>query len=94
MSRYGKNKKALIEFLIDNPLAIPREISAATGIHRKSVHTTLSRMRDFEYKGYIVLRPSLQAETYLWLRRTCPEGVSLSDHISSILVDAMHEDTQ
>lgn len=91
---WGSNKRAIIDHLVDNPGDGAVEISAATGIPVKTIYPIMSRMKDAEHQGYFALSVRSQAATFIWLRRTCPEGVSLSDHIVSILVDAMNEESR
>lgn len=92
MRPWGKNRNDAMAFLEENPGATVREISKGTGIPSKTLYTLMSRMKNTAVKGYLVLKISQQPDMHRWLRRTCPEGVPLSDYVSSILVDAMHED--
>lgn len=89
---WGANRAAVIDYLVDNPGASPTGIAKATGISIKAIHTLLFRLRQHPWRGHMVLNLNIQVPTYLWLRRTCPDDVSMADHIVSILVDAMHED--
>lgn len=92
--KWGENRAAVIDYLSKHPGARPTEIAKATGVRLNSLYTLLDRMKSRNWKGYLLLNVECQMKTYRWLVRTCPKGVSLPDHVVSILVDAMNEDSE
>lgn len=91
---WGDKTRAIRRMLDADAGLSNREVAKTTGCSRQMVAKVREAMGLPPYKAEIKrdVHVCLPPEQVRWLERTCPEGVSLSAHIASIITDAMWED--